>query len=222
MTYLKSAGPAAAQDFNLSRTTFVTFSGPVQLPNLTLPAGDYMFRLNDTSGNRRIVEVRSKDGLQHFGYILAISATRPEPAEETVITFRETPAGQPPAIRYWYYPGNVIGHEFVYPREQATRIAQATREEVLTSDDTGSLERMRGADVAAVDAEGRERAIPDEATAAEQTIAQDTGRMEEAAPVGTAGRTLPRTASSLPLIGLIGLLSIVGAASIRAFAGARA
>src|SRR5687767_7934387 len=62
--------------------------------------------------------------------------------------FRETPAGTPPAVQYWYFPGERIGKEFIYPKDQATRIARATGSKVLTAESDS-------ASVSSIDAEGR-------------------------------------------------------------------
>jgi hypothetical protein len=48
-------GAASAQTFD-KRTVF-TFSGPVALPGVTLPAGQYLFRLADPTGDRKVVAV---------------------------------------------------------------------------------------------------------------------------------------------------------------------
>ena len=34
-------------------------------------------------------------------------------------------------MHYWYYPGETIGKEFVYPKDQAVKIAARTHETVL-------------------------------------------------------------------------------------------
>ena len=47
----------------IDNRTFFTFSGPVTLPGVTLPAGKYLFRNPDTLGGRRVVQVLSEDGL---------------------------------------------------------------------------------------------------------------------------------------------------------------
>jgi hypothetical protein len=67
------------------------------------------------------------------------------------------------------------------------------------------------AEPAPVTAEPKPMAPPAPVTAA-PSIAQS--QPEE--PVGTSGRTLPRTASELPLVGLIGLLALAGAFGVRA------
>ena len=116
----------AAQDFNPLEKTFLTFSAPVEMPGITLPAGTYMFKLADTP-SRNVVQVFNSDGTKILGQWLFVQAERPDVSGETVVTFRETRAGATPAVQYWYYPNEKIGKEFIYPKEQAARIAARTR-----------------------------------------------------------------------------------------------
>ena len=125
---------AASQGLDTSRTTIVTFSAPVALPGVTLPAGSYLFRLADSQTNRNIVQVFDKDRTKIFATILAVPAQRNRPADETVITFKESPANAAPAVQYWYYPGETMGQEFAYPKKQAMAIASAAHTSVLAVD----------------------------------------------------------------------------------------
>lgn len=284
---------AAAQDFNTNERTFLTFSGAVELPSVTLQPGTYLFKLADSASNRHIVQVLSQDEKQIHATILAVPAERLEVTGENVVTFRETAEGGTPAVQYWYYPGDRIGHEFVYPREQAQRIAQRTGQNVLTADgdvasadssvssmdpqgqvteweregtpeqaesQSGTVEGTAGMSQTPETAEAQTQPQPEAAQPAmpepaEETVnpAEETQNpesetppaepmtqsaqaqpeppmqpqapepQEPAAPVGTAGQDaasqppaeLPRTASALPLSGLIGLLSLGGALALR-------
>jgi hypothetical protein len=131
-TVLMGAAGAAAQPAD--RTTFVTFSGPVSIPGKTLPAGTYTFRLADSPSDRHIVQIFDRDQTQLFATLLAVPAERPQPEGEPVITFRETAANVPPAVRYWYYAGETAGNEFVYPKAQAMTIARNSGEGVMSMD----------------------------------------------------------------------------------------
>ena len=124
----------AAQDFNTNERTYLTFSSTVELPGVTLQPGTYLFRLADSQSNRHIVQVFSQDEKQIHATILAVPAERLEVTGETVVTFRETAEAATPAVQYWYYPGDRIGHEFVYPKDQALRIAKRTGQNVLSMD----------------------------------------------------------------------------------------
>ena len=123
------ATPSSANDWN--QLTYFTFSAPVELPGVTLPAGTYMFKHPDFLSDRHIVQVLSKDGKKIYATIMTIPDTRLTPTDKAVVTFEETPAGTPEAIKAWFYPGDTIGDEFVYPKEQALRNAKATHQPVL-------------------------------------------------------------------------------------------
>ena len=120
-----------AQDFNIHEKTFLTFSNSVEMPGMTLPAGTYTFKLADTP-SRNVVQVLSQDEKQVHGQFLFIQAERPEVTGDTVITFRETREGTTPAIQYWYYPGERIGKEFIYSKDQAMKISARTGATVMT------------------------------------------------------------------------------------------
>ena len=122
-----------AQDFNIHEKTFLTFSNSVELPGMMLPAGTYTFKLADTP-SRNVVQVLSQDEKQVHGQFLFIQAERPEVTGDTVITFRETREGTTPAIQYWYYPGEKIGKEFIYAKDQAMKISARTGATVMTED----------------------------------------------------------------------------------------
>ncbi len=142
------ASGVAAQQTNTSERTFLTFSNTVEMPGLTLQPGTYVFKLADT-GSRNVVQVWNEKEDQMLGQWLFVQAERPEVTQENVVMFRETPAGTTPAVQYWYFPGERIGKEFVYPKDQATRIAAATGSNVLTSE---------GTEVSSIDAKGNQSA----------------------------------------------------------------
>src|SRR4051794_31197919 len=126
---------AQADDWN--RKTTITFSGPVEIPGVhlkgfsVLPAGTYVFKILDSQSDRHIVQIFSKDELTVYATILAIPNYRLKATDKTVITFRERPAGQPEALRAWFYPGRNWGEEFVYPKAQAMELAKSTNVPVL-------------------------------------------------------------------------------------------
>lgn len=130
---LLTAGAATAQTTS-DRATIVTFSGPVSIPGKTLPAGTYTFKLADSPADRHIVQVFDKEQTNILATILAVPADRTEAEGDPVITFKETPADRPPAVRYWYYAGERAGNEFVYPKSQAMMIARASGESVMSVD----------------------------------------------------------------------------------------
>ena len=116
-----------------SRTEF-TFNQPVELPGVTLPPGTYVFRFVDATTGKKVMQVQAKDASSKtYGMFMTISAQRPKASDDAELRFLETPAGQPAAVKTWWYPGNTIGREFIYPKSQACRLAKATNSTVLTT-----------------------------------------------------------------------------------------
>jgi hypothetical protein len=141
-----------------SQDTYFTFSQPVELPNATLPAGSYLFQLVDSASDRHVVRVLSRDRQKLFTTVMAIpSYSLSRPPDEPQIRFMETPAGAPNVVKTWHYPGRSTGHEFVYPRSRAARLAQATGEPVLTTRSETDVSRdVDDTELTRVDRDGRD------------------------------------------------------------------
>ena len=126
------AGPARADEAN--KLTYLTFSKPVQLPGVTLPAGRYRFELADTQESRRVIKVQSEDGKKQLAMLLSLPNQLRDVPKDALVLFTETAQGQPDAVKSWNYPGERIGYEFIYPRAQAVVIAHQTHQPVLAKD----------------------------------------------------------------------------------------
>jgi hypothetical protein len=198
--------PAAHAD-EYNKLTYVTFSGAVQVPGATLPAGTYTFKLADPANSRRVIQIWNKDATHIYATLITIPNQRFEPTDKPVILFKETASGQPQAVQAWFYPGDRYGEEFVYPKDQALRIAKATHTPVLsmasTKSDSASL---RSTEVSRVDENGKTAKMEPVTVTAQNTAP---------APVPTSGvqarSELPRTASNLPLVALLSVLSLLAA-----------
>jgi hypothetical protein len=139
------------------KRTFFTFSAPVKLPGLTLPPGKYLFRVADPESGGRVVQVLSADGKTLYGTFFANPAERLDPAPAPEVRFIETPAGTPPAIKEWWNQGELIGREFIYPRQEAMLLAKSSSKPVLTTkSDTTTVEQTKNADLSRVSPNGQE------------------------------------------------------------------
>jgi hypothetical protein len=193
---------AAGGDWN--KMTVVTFSGPVEVPGAgaqVLPAGTYVFRIMDAPSDRHIVQIFNQEETHVFTTILAIPNYRLRVTDKTVITFRERPAGQPEALKAWFYPGRQWGEQFVYAKSRAVELAKETNEPVLETPielAAAPVETLTTAPVEAVSPAG-------EPVELAQVVEPPPA---DADPAAVAAVPLPKTASPLPLIGLIGLLSL--------------
>ena len=83
--------PSTAQ--TLDKRTLFTFSGPVSMPGVTLPAGKYLFRLANPDSGRNVVQVLNAEGTKPYGMFFAMRAERFEPAPTPEVRFMETAAG---------------------------------------------------------------------------------------------------------------------------------
>src|ERR1035437_4379201 len=209
---------ANASEWN--RKTTMTFSGPVEIPGVhlkgwgVLPAGTYVFKIVDSSSDRHIVQIFNADETQVYATILAIPNYRLKATDKTVVTFRERPAGEPEALRAWFYPGRNWGEEFVYPKARAVELGKETNTPVLftaveipwevaepikTADEPVVVE-LKQAPVMAIKPTGEEVELAQVVTPlpAQELVAEKTEPAKVLAP----------TASTLPLITLLGLLAL--------------
>jgi hypothetical protein len=208
--------PAAADEWD-QKTTF-TFSGPVEIPGQTLPAGTYVFKLADNQADRNIVQVFDKDETHLYGTFLAIPDQRLRPAGKPIITFDERPSDSPEAVKAWFYPGDDYGHQFVYPKPKAVALAKANNTPVpsmpaeLAANTTKPATSISDSDVIAMSQAPLMAQQPNEV---EIEIAEVfAAPADPPAPAGLPA-TLPATGSLLPLIGLIGLVPLVTLVGIR-------
>src|SRR5207302_7378579 len=114
-TLFASTAQAQTED----KRTYFTFSGPVALPGATLPAGRYLFRIVDTTSSRKVIQVLSDDGKKPFTMSNTIPDQRRDAPKDATVAFYETARGTPAAVKTWWYPGETIGYQFIYPRSQA-------------------------------------------------------------------------------------------------------
>jgi hypothetical protein len=204
MFCLVVAPKAKADEFD--RKTVITFSGPVEVPGAgaqILPAGTYVFKVMDSPSDRHIVQISNRDETHVYALILAIPNFRLKATNKTVMTFRERPAGEPEALKAWFYPGREWGEQFVYQRPRAIQLAKESNEPVLSTPvelTSAPMEVLKTAPVEAVNPAGE---TVETAVVVEPPPVQ-VAPVAVAAPVTVAA--LPKTASELGLIGLCGML----------------
>ena len=108
-------GAASVQALTANRLTYLTFSGPVALPGVTLPAGSYAFELADVSGTNNIVAVRNRQRSKVCFLGFTDPVARPANLRETsTVSFGEAAPGQAPRITVWYPPESSDGLQFRY------------------------------------------------------------------------------------------------------------
>lgn len=195
-----------------NKKTYVTFTQPIEIPGgVILPAGTYMFILLDSLSDRHIVRIFNHDQNHIFATVLAIPNYRLQATDKTVMTFGERAAGSPEAIKAWFYPGANWGEEFVYPKTRAVELAKVTNQPVLAMPvelepviTAEAIEPLKSATLKAVKPTGEEVEVAEVVESPPVQNKQLTATLDTRQPT----KRLPQTASQLPLLALIGLMSL--------------
>lgn len=96
-------------------TNYLTFSTPISLPGVTLPAGTYTFRTpSDFDSN--IVQVLNRAGNKSYFMGITQPVLRQKVDPNVMVTVGEAPAGQARPIQTWFPSGEREGHSFIYSR----------------------------------------------------------------------------------------------------------
>jgi hypothetical protein len=172
-------------------TTPLTLSEPTEIPGMVLPAGDYVLRVENTNQARQVVQFLNPDQSKVIATVMAVPDYRPKVTDETRIVYFQRSEGMPQAIKSWFYPANNYGIEFVYPKVEAVKIAQTRHQEVY-------------------------------AEQAPEKVIVITPELKEVPPPAppvivaeNVEKPLPKTASNLPLVALVGLAALGVAGTLR-------
>ena len=107
---------AAASAYALTNdTNYVTFSGPVALPGVTLPAGTYTFR-TPSDMDKNVVQVMDRGETKSYYMGITRPVSRPRGGAQLLVTIGEASARQVPPIQAWFPLGQTQGHGFIYER----------------------------------------------------------------------------------------------------------
>jgi hypothetical protein len=205
---------ANADEWN--KKTYITISQSIEVPGAILPPGRYVFKLLDSQSNRHIVQVMNERENHVYCTNLAIPKERMEPADKTILTFYEMPGGGPEPVRAWFYPGDLIGQEFVYPKQRMTEIRAAmdkggriTVAQSRTVETPAAVPPPVEQKVEETPAPAPE---PSPAPPMEEQAPPPAPPVEQPAPEQPA---MPHTSSNTIEIGVLGLMCIGLAISLR-------
>jgi LPXTG-motif cell wall-anchored protein len=199
---------AKADEWN--KKTVLTINEPIQVRDTLLEPGQYVFKLLNSSSDRHVVQIFNADQSHLINTILAVPKERMDPTGRSEFVFYETPAGTARALRAWYYPGDLVGQEFPYPKHlhQVAQTAHSSAKMTVTT--TAMATEQPAAPVPE-----QPPAQVEEQPTPQPEMAQPPAEQPPAAeptPDTSANREqpqeLPKTASPYPLIGLSGLVMI--------------
>ena len=208
MTMLIPSGKISAM---VDERTVATFNAPFQVPGRVLPSGTYVFKLLEPMENRAVVRIFNDNQTKVLVTAVAIPTYRSDEEarrnDKPVFTFDERAEGSPHALSAWFYPGENYGHKFVYSASEsiaaATSSVPATPNEVPAATMNSSEERsentMEAKEEANLTTPPPETTPQTQSTTPQPQTTPNTSNTEE--------KELPKTASSTPLIALMGMLS---------------
>jgi hypothetical protein len=188
---LTPPAPASGIGVTFDKLAYLTFNAPVQVPGATLRPGTYRFHLTNETTSRNVLQVLSNDGVIVYAMFNTIPDSRTRLTPDPDVTFLETPAGVPPAVRSLFYGHEYRGYAFVYPKGGPNMIPEVVPQPEISY----TLEPMPVIE-------------PPYEPVAPERVAEPA---EEPAPkfAEPAPAELPRTATPLPLMAIGGLTSLL-------------
>jgi hypothetical protein len=224
-----------------NKKTHLTINESIQVPGATLNPGKYVVKLVDSQANRHIVQFTNEREDEVISTVLAIPNQRMQPTGESEFSFYENTQGEAPALRAWFYPGDNFGQQFAYPERKAMELSRANGEKVPVA--PASMTRETEVRTESTTTRTQPAAPPREADTTLRAQAQpkqepppptpregaatppqqprESTPPPEPKPSPRASEDLPATASSAPLLGLIGVLSLGAALGIRRLSSKR-
>jgi hypothetical protein len=199
---------AKADEWN--KKTYITIAQSIEVPGAILPPGKYVFKLLDSPSNRHIVQVLNDRENHVYCTNLAIPKQRMEPADKTILTFWEVPAGSPEPVRAWFYPGDLIGQEFVYPKQRMNEILASMQQGGKIT--LAQVQQQQPVAPQEQQAEPAPEPTPSPAPPVEEP-APPPAPAEEPAPAPAP--PMPHTSSNTVEIGALGLMCLGLAISLR-------
>ena len=214
--------PRIVRADQMDKKIIVSFSKSVEIPNLVLEPGTYVFKLADHGNIPNVVQVFNRDETQIYASLLTIAKYRDQVTDQPVFELEERNPGEPMAIDSWFYPGEDTGREFVYSKTshfqsaaepavnvspQSTAAVPAPSEVPEPSESTAQIETIERVRIVAF-------LVAPEAPTPDPPAAP---ALYEPVSTATAAQPteLPKTASALPLLALLGMLSLGGAAILQ-------
>lgn len=200
---------ALAQGISVQRETKLAVTEPTQVGNTLLDPGSYTLRVHDFKDEKVTVVIVRDSDQKTVGTVVAFRERRnldTHEASDNQTQFTYTTFNGHPAVKTWFYPGDEWGERFAYGKET---VAEASTGGSVT------MTQTRQATTSTM-AESTPPPVVEEKHETVAETAPAPAPAPEAAPApAPEEKTLPKTASPLPLVALLGALSLAGAAVLR-------
>ncbi len=142
--------------FEWNKKSTLSTDRPVEFPGIVLEPGVYIIKLLDGGEKRSTVEILSQDETQVLASVIAVPDHRLRPDDNSEFTFHEIKQTGPRPVQTWFYTGDLVGFEFVYPKARAKEIAKDSDGRVMASN------AIKDGLIVAVTPNGKEIVIDDQ------------------------------------------------------------
>jgi hypothetical protein len=178
----------------------VAIHSPMEIPGTVLQAGSYVFKQTGAQSGWVIVQIYDQSESTLVTTVLAYPNPKLTSNNETVMTYSAAGSnGQ--VLEAVTFPGDPTPDQFAYPAAEADRIGAANRLRIPTT--------------------GTNDAYPSSLPNAASSWSAPLSNGVAPNPASSTDASLPQTASSLPIIGLIGVFALAGIVALRKSAPAK-
>jgi len=236
------ATPAGYAQAPAPESSTLPVNEPLDVGGTILQPGTYVIRVVSPITDRHKVQITNVEGTKVFATLITVPHFL-KPGEEypnTAFVFYPGGEGQTRALRTWFpaKPMSGHGHDIVYEQSRAKQLARATNENVV------SYTQQEAADLQVVTpqetVETYQAPAPEPVTmttpapapspepapvtsmdTSSDTSADTSSEMSSSTPMTSATPTdsespeMPQTAGPIPLIALLGIMSLGAAAVVR-------
>ena len=194
---------------------------PLDVGGTILQPGTYTIRVLPSMYDRNKIQVTSMDG--STVYATALTVPHPlEPNEEvpnTTFVFYPAGEGSPRALRTWFakYPdASQGGHDLIYDENRARQLARIASSRVVSYPVATTVEQRDTAKLSFVTPDSTiEVYEPSTPVIAETRTTTTISTPETTESMVSSTVDMPATASSTPLIALLGFAALFAAVAIR-------
>lgn len=207
---------AMAQGGTVQRQTKLAVSEPTMVGNVMLDPGSYTLRVHDFQSEKVQVVVTRDSDSKTMGTVVASRERRSldtHQASDNQTQFTYTTFNGHPAVATWFYPGDEWGEKFAYGAETTASASTTGGDVTMTQTPAPTASTSTMAESTPPAPATTESTVAEPAPAPAPAYSAPAPSPEPApAPEMT---TLPKTASSTPLVALLGALALAGASAVR-------
>jgi len=120
-----------------SKKSIFSTDHQVEFPGVVLEAGVYTVSLRKSDEKRSAVQISNQDETQILASLVAVPDHGLRPEDDQEFTFHDVRSDGPQPVHSWFYAGDLVGLEFVYPKLRAKEIAKESNQHVIASDGSG-------------------------------------------------------------------------------------